>query len=137
MTVVPAQLDRVIADPADLLELRVRHIDKASLGAMPLAKRARTIATQIRLRILPYVTILPCDAYDATRFDMIDFRWNVHKRKSLGEGTYSPHPAIMNFTVRLTGMGPDTKLDATGCSQNSIKPSPIAVMNPILARLTK
>jgi hypothetical protein len=113
MTVVPAQLNRVIADPADLLELRVWYIDKASLDAMALAKRARTIATQIRLRILTYVTILPCDAHDATRFDMIDFRWNVHKRESLGERTYSPHPAIMNFTVRLTGMGPDTKLEAT------------------------
>jgi hypothetical protein len=66
MTVLPAQLDRVIADPADFLELSVRHIDKASLGAMALAKRARTIPTQIRLRILTHVTILPCDADNST-----------------------------------------------------------------------
>jgi hypothetical protein len=81
MTVVPAQLDRVITDPANFLEPRVRHIDKTSLGAMALAKRARTIPTQIRLGILTHVTVLPCDAHDAARFDMIDLGRNVHKRK--------------------------------------------------------
>jgi hypothetical protein len=66
MTVVPAQLDRVIADAADFLESRVRYVDKASLGAMALAQRARTIPTQIRLCILTHVTILPRDADDST-----------------------------------------------------------------------
>jgi hypothetical protein len=140
MTVVPAQLDRVIADSADFFELRVRHFDKASLGAMALAKRARTIPAQVRLSILTYVTIVPCDAHDAARFDMVDLRRNGHKRKIANSASEPilPHPAIMNSTaVRLTGTAADTKLTLLRCSQNSIKPSPIAVMNPILARLTK
>jgi hypothetical protein len=80
MTVVPVELNRVVADPADFLELRVGHIDKASLSAVALAKRAGTIPTQIRLCVLTYVTILPCDAHDAARFDMIDLSRNVHKK---------------------------------------------------------
>jgi hypothetical protein len=83
MTVVPAQLDRVIADPADFLQRRARNFDKAPLGAMPLAKRARTIPTQVRLRILTHVAIVPRDAHDAARLEMVDLRRNVHTRNSL------------------------------------------------------
>lgn len=118
MTVMPAQFDRVITDAADTLQRCARNFNEAPLGTMALAKRAGTITTQVLFPVLTDVTVVPGDAHHTARFDMVNLRRNVHKNRRANSKARS-------------------QLTLYWFSQNSIRPSPIAVMNPILARLTK
>ena len=78
----PRKLNGVVPDCANLLQLRIGDSDKISTRAMSLAYGARTVSSEIILRILSDVTIVPGDAKNSFRFDVVYFSGNWYSHKT-------------------------------------------------------
>jgi len=76
MAIQPYEFDGVIPDCTDFLQLCIRDSDKIPTRSMSLAYGAGTVSSEIFLRILSDVTIVPRNANDFFRFDVVYFGGN-------------------------------------------------------------
>ena len=109
VTIVPLKFYRIIPYRPNVNQLRIGNRDKLPAGAVPLAKSAGAIPTQVCLWIDSHMAIVPKDSNNALCFDVIDLGWKSANHASL--------LALQNHS--------------------STKPSPTAVMHPIFVRFTK
>lgn len=83
MTIVPLKFYRVIPYRPNVNQLCIGNRDKLPAGAVPLAKSAGAIPTQVCLWIGSHMAIVPKDPNDALCFDVIDLGWKSASHASL------------------------------------------------------
>ena len=75
MSIMPVKFYGVISYRPNLVQFRTRNGVKLAAGAVALTQRAGAISTEVLLRIVPNMAIVPNNSDNAFCFDMVDFGW--------------------------------------------------------------
>jgi hypothetical protein len=103
MAILPCKLDSVVAHGADILQRCLGHRNEFSLSAVPLTEGAGTVSTEVFLRVLSHVAIVPGNPNNACRFDMVDFSGKPRIHRHPQSSTKPFANAVMKpILVRLT-----------------------------------